>query len=142
MTEKVYKWNCHFGRMGDLEGLFVATESGVAAAIGKRAYFGEVLGKHSEVYGDLEASEFTVLSEEKSVVEFVREHGPFGFNPLAYVKTPCDNCGEGMSTDEVQTYWCHDCDYHVCYSCGEVEHSDCQPLVKYENRAQPPQVDA
>lgn len=139
MSEKVYKWDFDCGRMGSLDGLFVADEQDVAAAIGKDVYFGEVLGKHSEVYGVLEASEFTPLSSNDAVIQFVKEHGPFGFNPLAYVRQPCDGCETGMSLDEEQTYWCHECEEHLCYHCAETEHGDCPPVVEFEKRAVKPQ---
>ena len=47
-----FHWDC--GRMGDIAGLFVASKQDVQDAIGKEIYFGEVLGKHSEVYGTLD----------------------------------------------------------------------------------------
>ena len=41
-----------FGRMGELQGLFVAEELDVQDLIGKEVYFDEVLGKHSEINSD------------------------------------------------------------------------------------------
>ena len=138
MTEKVYKWEWDCGRMGDLEGLFVATEAVVAAAIGKNAYFGEVLGKHSEVQGLLEENEFTLLSEDPAVIAFVKEHGPFGWNPLNYVRIPCDDCGTEMSVEDEQDYWCHDCEERLCYECGKnARHQECRDIVEYHKRGEP-----
>jgi len=138
MAEKVYKWEWDCGRMGDLEGLFVATEEAVAAAIGKNAYFGEVLGKHSEVEGDLEENEFTLLSEDPAVIAFVKEHGPFGWNPLNYVRVPCDDCAIEMNVEEEQDYWCHDCEERLCYECGKsARHQECQDIVEYHKRGEP-----
>ena len=37
-----FHWDC--GRSGALDGLFVAAEDQVESVIGKRLYFGEVLG--------------------------------------------------------------------------------------------------
>ena len=45
-------WNC--GSNGDIEGLFIAEKHKIEAAYGKHVYFGGVLGKHSEIYGDLD----------------------------------------------------------------------------------------
>jgi len=137
MGEKVYKWEWDCGRQGSLEGLFVADEQDVLNAIGKDVYFGEVLGKHSDVHGKLEANEFTPLSDDPAVIAFVREHGPFGFNPLGYVRLPCDDCEEGMSMEEEQTYWCHECEAHICYACAEGgEHAECPPVVEWEKRGE------
>jgi hypothetical protein len=46
-----FYWDC--GRNGDVEGLFITTKKELKYAIGKQIYFGEILGKHSEVYGIL-----------------------------------------------------------------------------------------
>lgn len=73
-------------RGGKVEGLFVAEPDEVAAAIGKEVYFGEILGKHSEIYGTLDADEVTEVSTDPAVVAFVEEHGPFGYNPLHYLR--------------------------------------------------------
>lgn len=139
MAEKVYKWAWDCGRMGNLDGLFVADEQDVADAAGKDVYFGEVLGKHSEVYGELKAEEFTELSADDAVVAFVKEHGPFGWNPLGYIRFPCDECETLMSVEEEQDYWCHDCETRICYSCAEGgEHKDCRGIVHYDKRGEPP----
>jgi len=140
MSEKVYKWHWDCGRQGDLEGLFVATEEDVAAAVGKEAYFGEVLGKHSEVYGTLEEKEFTVLTDEAAVIAFVKEHGPFGWNPLGYVRILCDDCGSHMAVEEEeQDYWCHDCEERLCYDCGKSDrHQECRDIVHYDKRSEVP----
>ncbi len=47
---QLYEMKLDFGRMGQLGGLFLATEAEIDSIIGKEIYFGEVLGKHSEVY--------------------------------------------------------------------------------------------
>jgi hypothetical protein len=115
-----FYWDC--GRSGELEGLFVATEEEVNAAIGSEAYFGEVLGKHSEVYGTIEEGEITKLDVSPEAVEEVSKYlGSTwsGFNPLYFVKTTCDNCEESYRCDE----W--DCEYReefgktLCYECME-----------------------
>lgn len=78
------------GRMGDLEGLFIADKEDIEAAIGKGVYFGEVLGKHSEVYGTLDPGDINIVSEDQSVVGVLL--GIFGsgsisgFNPLSYIE--------------------------------------------------------
>lgn len=74
--------------MGELDGLFVADQSEVDALIGKELYFGEVLGKHSEIYGTLEADEITVKSDDpafmKKFIEVMGAGTISGFNPLEY----------------------------------------------------------
>jgi len=86
--KKLYEfyWDC--GRMGGLEGLFIAEESSVKAAIGKEIYFGEVLGKHSEVYGTLKEGDCEVKSEDQEFISKLEEllGGTIsGYNPLDYL---------------------------------------------------------
>lgn len=51
--EVLYKFYWYCGRMGDVEGVFKAKKSFVESVIGNNVYFGEILGKHSDVYGTL-----------------------------------------------------------------------------------------
>lgn len=81
-----FHWDC--GRSGDLDGLFVAEEDQVESAIGKRLYFGEVLGKHSEVEGILEASDLEEVSSEQGKITWLVDllgTSISGFNPLEYL---------------------------------------------------------
>lgn len=87
---KLYKfyWDC--GRMGDVEGLFIADDEYVKAQIGKTVYFGEILGKHSEVYGTLDEDDLQVLSDDKEFIEKIisifGDNLPIGYNPLSYIE--------------------------------------------------------
>ena len=81
-----FYWDC--GRMGDVEGLFVATEEELANKIDKEVYFGEILGKHSEVYGTLEWGDLEKIDLDSITVDKVAKilgttWG--GYNPLIYV---------------------------------------------------------
>ena len=81
-----FHWDC--GRSGDLDGLFVAEEDQVESAIGKRLYFGEVLGKHSDVEGILEASDLEEVSSEQVKITWLVDllgTSISGFNPLEYL---------------------------------------------------------
>ncbi len=65
---KLYEFYADFGRMGEIESTFVATDEEFAALSNRYMYFGEVLGKHSEIYLDTDPSMFTV--NEKATPEF------------------------------------------------------------------------
>lgn len=86
--KKLYRMYFDCGRMGSLEGLFVAEESDMQNLIGREIYFGEVLGKHSEVYGELEASDITVVSDDQNVIDIlvqaVGSESISGYNPFDY----------------------------------------------------------
>lgn len=85
-------WDC--GRMGDVEGLFIAEESEVDAAIGSQVYFGEILGKHSEISGTLSSVDLKVISDEQDKIDWLLGIiGPnvSGYNPLDYVQQEEDD---------------------------------------------------
>ena len=87
--KKMYKfmWNC--GSMGNVEGLFFAEEKDVEEAIGLELYFGEILGKHSEVCGELEADdlkEIDISSDAlKEMMDTFEGDTIVGYNPLEYI---------------------------------------------------------
>ena len=87
--KKLYKffWDC--GRQGELEGLFIAEEQEVKNAIGKTAYFGEVLGKHSDVYGTIDDGEIEEVNVLQSTIDdllnVLSSETISGFNPLEYI---------------------------------------------------------
>ena len=96
MSEKIdgqciYRFHQWFGRMGDLNGVFLARPEDVAAALGRRAYFGEVLGKHSDVWCDVTADNVTLASDNPEAVRVVAELGlESGYNPLDYFDDEAD----------------------------------------------------
>lgn len=78
-------WDC--GRCGELTGLFVTTKEKLESLYGKEAYFGEVLGKHSEISGTLSEDDFTIRTDNQEFIELFDELvGDQGFNPLHYVQ--------------------------------------------------------
>jgi len=92
--KKLYKFSWFCGRMGDLDGIFVAEDSDVEALIGKNIYFGEVLGKHSEIHGILDAGDVVVKSDDQDfIAKFIEIMGDgtiSGFNPLDYYEPDDD----------------------------------------------------
>lgn len=76
-----FYWDC--GRDGALEGRFIATKEEVAKKIGEKCYFGSVLGKHSEIFGVLEESDITLVTEDPVIV---CKSATWGFNPLERCK--------------------------------------------------------
>ena len=86
MEEKaVYKLNADCGRSGVLEGLFIATKAEVKMLIEKQieVYFGEVLGKHSEIYGEMDNDDIDFVSDAPEVIAVIEKHElTNGFNPF------------------------------------------------------------
>lgn len=78
-------WDC--GRQGNLEGVFAATEEQINNVTGKEIYFGEVLGKHSEIFGILDKENVTFLTDDQHFIEKCKEYKivPSGYNPLEWI---------------------------------------------------------
>ncbi|AOQ26792.1 hypothetical protein [Vibrio phage S4-7] len=88
-----FHWDC--GRMGDVEGLFVADKDDVSNAIGSNVHFGEILGKHSEVCGTLDEEDLVLKSDDQ---DFIRQFTEImgmgtisGYNPLHYIEEDCED---------------------------------------------------
>lgn len=83
-----FYWDC--GRSGDIDGIFIADKEDVQSAYGKHIYLGEVLGKHSEVCGDIDQGDIEIVSEDQIVIEMLLNIFPdgciSGFNPLDYIE--------------------------------------------------------
>ena len=78
--KKLFIFNCDC-RYGSLYGLFKATQEEVDNIIGKYVYFGEVLGKYSEIEGHISKDDIELFSDDPTVVEKAKE---FGYNPLEF----------------------------------------------------------
>lgn len=85
----VYKLHIDCGRQGALYGAFVAEKSEVESLVTSKEviYFGEALGKHSDIAGALEEKDFTMITDDPAVVEmfekFDLEHG---YNPFDFIE--------------------------------------------------------
>ena len=86
----IYSYSSYCGRMGVVEGLFVANKEDVENAIGSEVHFGEVLGKHSDVYGTLDEEDLVLKSDDQAFIrQFVDIMGIgaiSGYNPLDYIE--------------------------------------------------------
>lgn len=80
-------WDC--GRMGDVEGLFICEQAELEQSYGKNVYFGEILGKHSEVYGTLNKADITIKSDDQDFItklhDVIGSSTISGYNPLEYL---------------------------------------------------------
>lgn len=84
------KFHWSFRRSGEVSGVFICTKQQIADAVGKEVYFGEILGKHSEVYGTLDEEDIEILSDDQYFISLMLEIFPdgeiSGYNPLSYVQ--------------------------------------------------------
>lgn len=85
--EGIYRFYWYCGRMGFLEGLFIATMLDVEYVIGKNVIFGEVLGKHSDIKGIVERDEIKLISDNpEDVAWFKKLNLSMGYNPIQKLK--------------------------------------------------------
>ncbi len=84
---KLYKFNADFGRMGKLEGVFAAEEVDIDGLCGQEVYFGEVLGKHSEIVLTVDNDHLTILTDDQGFIDKAIEYElvPCGHNPFDYL---------------------------------------------------------
>lgn len=83
----LYRFNLDYGRMGSLTGLFVASPEKIKNLIGKEVYFGEVLGKHSDVFSIMEESDFKLLTDDQDFIsKFIQFDCESGINPFHYME--------------------------------------------------------
>lgn len=84
----LYKFHFDCRRFGVLYGVFIEEKEKVQALIdsGDDIYFGEVLGKHSDVYGPIEDCDLTMVSDDPEFVAKAEELNIcVGFNPFEYI---------------------------------------------------------
>lgn len=112
----LWEFNLDCGRMGYLEGLFVATENEINKIIGKKVYFGEVLGKNSEIYEEIKKNDFKKIDLDSEIVEKVSKILGLnwsGYNPLDYVTYQCNECLDSYRVDE------YNLELNLCVYCKE-----------------------
>jgi len=83
----LFKMNFDCGRNGNLEGVFIADTEDVKYLVENNisVYFGEVLGKHSDVSGCVDESEISLITSDGNILDIVMEHGlESGYNPFDY----------------------------------------------------------
>lgn len=85
----LYKFCWDYRRDGVVEGLFIAEETDVENLIGKNVYFGEILGKHSEVFGTIDKEDFEIISNDQELCDKLSRltGGTLsGYNPFEYIE--------------------------------------------------------
>ena len=68
MAKLLVKFYEDCGRMGSVDGIFTTTREELDSIIGKEIYFGEILGKHSEIIVSIEESNFEIKSEDQDFI--------------------------------------------------------------------------
>lgn len=85
--KNLYSFHYDCGRMGELNGRFLATQAEVEANFGKMVSFYDVLGKHSEVHIRLSDENITLVTDNREFLAKATDLGidlENGINPLHY----------------------------------------------------------
>lgn len=93
----LFKMNFDYGRMGSLEGLFIAEKEYIDFLVEKEleVSFGEVLGKYSDVCGRVAPEEVTMVTTDENVLQVIEQYKlENGYNPLGYPLYPYPKDGE------------------------------------------------
>lgn len=96
----VYRMELDCGRMGSLIGIFSADKRHIDYLVssGLEIYFGEVLGKHSEIFGPIEKDEIEMISDDPEKVRWFDDNDlATGFNPLNLYCTGVPDIEQGLT---------------------------------------------
>lgn len=103
MSKAIYKLDWDFGRMGSLEGVFVADSDDIKNLLKDKPeiYFGEVLGKHSEIIGVVKKEHLTKITDDEKFIELFEKYGlENGYNPFDYLNESDDDDDSDEDDDE------------------------------------------
>lgn len=86
-----YSKDC--GRMGWVEGLFICEETDLDKITNKTIYFGEILGKHSNVRIKFDREDFSIATDDQEFIQklkdIIKSETISGYNPLNYCEEEC-----------------------------------------------------
>lgn len=84
---KIYKFYWDFGSQGEVSGIFISDDKTIKENLGKIVSFGDCLGKHSDISGELNQEDIEEISEDQDFInKFEAIIGKsFGHNPLTNI---------------------------------------------------------
>ena len=103
--KSLFKLHANFGRQGTLNGLFIAKKKHVEKLIESRIEvdFGQVLGKKSEVAGEMDERDIEFITSDENVIDFIEKHCIcYGLNPFeqSVVNFDFESLGLKYKTEE------------------------------------------
>lgn len=95
MGQKNFLWKYKIDYCyGYVEGLFIATELQINKLVNNTIYFGEIMGKHSEVEIEFENGDFTKIDLDSKTIENITKllgNTWSGYNPLEFLDDDKEN---------------------------------------------------
>jgi hypothetical protein len=86
--KNLYEFYVDYGRQGEVEGRFFATQEEVDELTGQSICFGEILGRHSDVVIEFEEGDINLVTSDRSFFKKAKELNvdlETGYNPLRYI---------------------------------------------------------
>lgn len=83
----IYKLNLDCGKNGSLYGIFVADKEYVEVLVNNdiEVYFGEILGKHSDISLSIDDTDIELITDDEKVIDMFEEYElSTGINPFDY----------------------------------------------------------
>jgi len=104
-TKLLVKYQEDYGRMGDLDELFICTADELAALKEvKEVYWSEKLGKHSEGSYTFDDTTLTVLTDDQQFIQKAIDLGVLSDDLPDFFAQALDDTVESMSEDEYGQY--------------------------------------
>jgi hypothetical protein len=118
-VEGLYQWSASFGRMGDLSGIVITTPKELKIRAGADVYFGEVLGKHSNVWYEFDPSDFRLITNKPHEMDALKQLPNLlsGYDPIEALGLRCPLCKKW------DRYW-EDWQLGMCDDCISARPSD------------------
>lgn len=105
-------WN---GRGGEVfEQIVLPKDNALAvkdSMLGREVYFGEIWGKHSEVYGTIEESDFKLIEDKKVVDKFLKSNPEGHDYDHSFIYTFIESSKERLEYEEETEVTQEDIDY-------------------------------
>jgi len=121
----LYKFELDCDRQGFVEGLFIADDSEVEAAMGQKIYISDALGKHGDVKFVLTQEMVVLKSTNPEVIKVIDDLDLWsGENPLLHIYKDCAVCGTFVYSGEDE--WLVEADKEAWERSGRCVR--CEPL--------------
>ena len=99
----IYKLNLDCGREGSLYGIFIADKEYVDVLVNNdiEVYFGEILGKHSDISLTINDTDIELITDDVKVIDMFEEYElSTGIDPFDYHASNFDYEEIGLSSND------------------------------------------
>jgi hypothetical protein len=83
---KLWKLQESYSRMGTIFQLFARTQKDVEKLVGTDYYFSDILGKHSEIYGEFKMDDVKCISEDQELIDKMSAEGILPAGNIGFIQ--------------------------------------------------------